>query len=256
MSGVIRVGIGGWTFAPWRGSFFPKGLKHKDELAFAARALTALEINGTFYSGFKPQTFAGWAAETPAGFVFSAKANRFCTNRRVLADAGESIGKFFAQGIGELGDRLGPILWQFANTKKFDPDDFARFLDLLPESLPEHRGERPLRHALEVRHESFRDQRFVDLARERGMAICLADHPAYPMIEDLTADFVYARLMRGTEDEPACYPPAATQAWARRLSGLAADGRDVFAFFISGGKPRAPFGALAMQTALGLTPPA
>lgn len=252
MVGVIRVGVGGWTFAPWRSSFYPKALKHKDELAFAARALTALEINGTFYSGFRPETFARWAAETPQGFVFAAKANRFCTNRRVLADAGESIGKFFAQGIGELGDRLGPILWQFANTKKFDADDVARFLDLLPERL----GERRLRHALEVRHESFRDERFVDLARERGIAICLADHPIYPMIEDLTADFVYARLMRGTEDEPTCYPPSEIEAWAGRLAALAADERDVFAFFISGGKPRAPFGAQAMHEALGLTPSA
>lgn len=250
MPGAIRVGIGGWTFAPWRGSFYPGGLRQKDELAYVASRLTALEINGTFYSGFSPKTFAGWAAQAPEGFVFAAKANQFCTNRKVLAGAGESIGKFFAQGIGELGDRLGPILWQFAHTKKFEAEDFARFLDLLPDRL----GARPLRHALEVRHKSFQDERFVDLARERNIAICVADHPSYPMIEATTADFVYARLMRGVEEEPTCYPPADIEGWAKRLSAFAADGRDVFAFFISGGKPRAPFGAEAMQKALGLTP--
>ncbi|HEY1414368.1 MAG TPA: DUF72 domain-containing protein [Caulobacteraceae bacterium] len=250
MAGAIRVGIGGWTFAPWRGSFYPSDLKQKDELAFAARTLTALEINGTYYSGFKAQTFAGWASQAPEGFIFTAKANRFCTNRRVLADAGESVGRFFAQGIDALGERLGPILWQFAHTKKFDADDIARFLELLPEQLAGRR----LRHALEVRHESFHDERFVELARGRGVAICLADHPVYPMIEEPTADFVYARLMRGDENEPTCYPPAEIKPWAERLSRHAADGRDVFAFFISGGKPRAPFGAQAMQEALGLTP--
>jgi uncharacterized protein YecE (DUF72 family) len=251
MAGAIRIGIGGWTFAPWRGAFYPGTLKQKDELAFAARALTALEVNGTFYSGFKPATFAGWAAQAPDGFVFTAKGNQFCTNRKELAGARESIGKFFAQGIGELGDKFGPILWQFRNTKKFDPDDFAAFLDL----LPEHLGERRLRHALEVRHESFRDERFVTLARDHGVAICLADHPVYPMIDEPTADFVYARLMRGTDDEPTCYPPQDIEAWAKRLKDHAAGGRDVFAFFISGGKSRAPFGAMAMQDVLGLTPP-
>jgi len=247
MTGEIRVGIGGWTFEPWRGSFYPSELRQKDELSWASRRLTSIEVNGTYYSGFGPATFAKWAAETPDGFVFTLKGNRFCTNRKVLGDAGESLGKFFAQGIGELGDRLGPILWQFANSKKFDPDDFARFLDLLPQKL----GERPLRHALEVRHATFQDARFVELARERGMAICLADHEVYPLIEAATADFVYARLMRGDEANPACYPADDLLAWRDRLAGFAADGRDVFAFFISGGKPRAPMGAMAMIEALG-----
>src|ERR1700692_567370 len=170
-AGKIRCGIGGWTFEAWRGVFYSEGLRQADELSYAASKLTAIEINGTYYSSFKPDSWAKWRASTPEGFKFAVKASRFCTNRKVLADGGESVERFLNQGLAELGDRLGPILWQFANTKKFDPDDFARFLDLLPESLPEHRGERPLRHALEVRHESFRDQRFVDLARERGMAI-------------------------------------------------------------------------------------
>ncbi|MGH7023813.1 MAG: DUF72 domain-containing protein [Caulobacteraceae bacterium] len=258
MQGVIRVGIGGWTFAPWRRLFYPADLRQKDELSYAASKLTAIEINGTYYSTFKPATFAKWAAETPEGFVFAVKASRFCTNRKVLAEGGEAVRRFFAQGVGELGDRLGPILWQFMPTKKFDPDDFAGFLDLLPEML----GQRPLRHVVEVRHDSFRDARFVELCRERSIAICVADHGTYPLIADVTADIVYVRLMRGSEDVPTCYPPAGIEAWARRLKAWADGGapddlprlarvrghrtREVFAFFISGGKPRAPAGAMAM----------
>jgi uncharacterized protein YecE (DUF72 family) len=260
MSGSIRIGVGGWTFAPWRGVFYPDDCKQKDELAFASRHLTAIEINGTYYSGFSPATFAKWARETPDGFVFSLKASRFCTNRRVLAEGGESIRRFFAQGLGELGERLGPILWQFMATKKFDADDFAAFLDLLPADL----AGRPLRHVLEVRHDSFVDPRFVDLCRQHNVAICTADHETYPLIADVTADFVYARLMRGHDEIETCYPPSDLDAWAGRLKDWsgggapadlipvspspapAADGRDVFAFLISGGKVRAPIGAMAL----------
>jgi uncharacterized protein YecE (DUF72 family) len=265
MAGVIRVGVGGWTFAPWRGVFYPQDCKQKDELAFASRHLTAIEINGTYYSGFSRATFAKWAAETPEGFVFSVKASRFCTNRRVLAEGGESIRRFFAQGLDALGDRLGPILWQFMATKKFDADDFGAFLDLLPAEL----DGRPLRHVLEVRHESFCDPRFVDMCRARGLAICAADHGTYPLIADVTADFVYARLMRGLDENETCYLGADLDAWAGHLrdwSGggapadlapvssappAAAQGRDVFAFLISGGKVRAPIGAIALIERLG-----
>lgn len=265
MTGKIRIGVGGWTFPPWRGVFYPEGHRQKDELAFASRHLSAIEINGTYYSGFSPATFAKWASETPEGFVFSVKASRFCTNRRVLAEAGESIRRFFAQGIGELGDRLGPILWQFMATKKFDADDMAAFLDLLPADL----AGRPLRHALEVRHDSFKEARFVELCRERGVAICVGDHAAYPLIADVTADFVYARLMRGEDHIDTCYPDADLGAWAARLHAWsdggapadltpvssrpapAAGGRDVFAFLISGGKVRAPIGAMALIEKLG-----
>jgi len=268
MTGLIRVGVGGWTFAPWRGVFYPQSCKQKDELAFASRQLTSIEINGTYYSGFSPATFAKWAGETPEGFIFSVKASRFCTNRRVLAEGGESIRRFFVQGLNALEDRLGPILWQFMATKKFDADDFAAFLDLLPGDL----GGRPLRHVLEVRHESFKDPRFVDLARQRGVAICVADHETYPLIADVTADFVYARLMRGNDETETCYPPDGLDAWARRLrewngGGAPADlptvgpatppaagGRDVFAFLISGGKVRAPLGARALIERLGAPP--
>ena len=247
MKGTIRAGIGGWTFAPWRGVFYPKGTRQADELNYASRKLTAIEINGTYYSSQKPETFAKWAADTPDGFVFSLKASRFCTNRRVLADAGESIDRFFAQGLGELGDRLGPILWQFMATKTFAREDFAAFLGLLPRTL----AGRDLRHCVEVRHESFRDAAFVDLCREHGVAICLAEHATYPMIEAMTADFVYARLMRGADDVETCYVAADLDAWAARFKALAATGRDVFAFFISSGKVRAPAGAMALIERLG-----
>jgi uncharacterized protein YecE (DUF72 family) len=247
MAGKIRVGIGGWTFAPWRGVFYPKGTRQADELQYASRKLTAIEINGTYYSSQKPATFAKWATDTPDGFVFSVKASRFCTNRRVLADAGESIDRFFAQGLGELGDRLGPILWQFMAAKPFARDDFAAFLDLLPRTL----GGRDLRHCVEVRHASFQDTAFIDLCREHGVAICLADHPTYPMIEEMTADVVYARLMRGADDIETCYPAADLDAWAGRLKAYAAMDRDVFAFFISSGKVRAPAGAMALIQRLG-----
>ncbi|HXV00191.1 MAG TPA: DUF72 domain-containing protein [Caulobacteraceae bacterium] len=246
MAGEIRVGIGGWSFAPWRGTFFPKGVRQKDELAFASRALGAIEINSTYYSSQKPHIFAGWASETPEGFVFTLKASRFCTNRRILAGAGPSIEIFMNQGIGELGDRLGPILWQLADSKKFDPDDFAAFLDLFPQKL----GERPLRHVIEARHESFADEGFVAMCRDRGVAICLTDHETFPMIDEATADFTYVRLMRGGDEHAACYPSADLDLWARRLKAASARG-DVFAFLIRGGKPRAPDGAMALIERLG-----
>ena len=186
MPGKAYVGVGGWTYEPWRNNFYPKGLPHARELEYAAQHLTAIEINGTFYGTQKRETWIKWGATVPDGFVFSVKASRFCTNRRVLAEGGESIAKFLGQGIAELGPRLGPILWQFANTKKLDLEDFAAFLKLMPE---EQEGVK-LRHALEVRHESFVCPEFVDLARDHGCAIVFADHATYPMIADLTAPFV------------------------------------------------------------------
>ncbi len=242
MAGDIRTGIGGWTFPPWRGLFYPKGLRQADELSYAARHLAVIEINGTYYSSFKPESFAKWAAETPEGFVFSVKASRFCTNRRILAEAGPSIDTFLSQGLARLGERLGPILWQFMATKKFDPADFSAFLDLLPEKLEG----RPLRHVVEVRHDSFHDPAFADLCRKRGVAICLADHETFPAIDVETTDFVYARLMRGSDDIETGYPDAGLDAWAKRFKDEAAAGRDVFAFFISAGKPRAPAAAMAL----------
>ncbi|HEY9216488.1 MAG TPA: DUF72 domain-containing protein, partial [Phenylobacterium sp.] len=214
MAGLIRAGIGGWTFEPWRGVFYPKGLKHAAELAYASRQVTAIEINSTYYSMQKPQSWAKWRDETPEGFVFTIKGSRFCTNRRVLADAGEGMARFLDQGLVELGDRLGPILWQFMPTKKFDPDDFAAFLALLPAS----HGGLVLRHAVEVRHESFAVPEFVALCRKHGVAVCISENVAYPMVPDITAGFVYARLLGGADDIPTGYPPDGLDQWAQRFA--------------------------------------
>jgi uncharacterized protein YecE (DUF72 family) len=254
-TGRVRAGTGGWVYAPWRGVFYPKGTRQADELAFASRRLGAIEINSTFQSFQTPETFERWAAQTPDDFVFTVKAHRLCTNRRVLGEAGPAVERFLGQGIERLGARLGPILWQFMPTKVFDPGDLAVFLDLLPRD----RAGIPLRHALEVRHLSFADSRFVDLCRSRGVAICLADSPKFPLIDEVTADFTYARLMRGEDDIETGYPPAELDAWAARLGALARDGetgapRDVFAFFINAGKLRAPAAAEALAARAQDTP--
>jgi uncharacterized protein YecE (DUF72 family) len=246
MSGKIYVGIGGWTFEPWRGVFYPKGLAQKRELEHASRQLTSIEINGTYYSTFKPASWVKWREETPEGFVFAVKGSRYVTNRKLLATAGESVGVFVNQGLHELGDRLGPINWQLMETKKFDSDDIEAFLKLLPREV---RG-RPLRHALEVRNASFKDARFVDLARRHGVAIVYADHDEFPMIDEPTADFTYARLMRAEEKVKTGYKPAALDGWAKTAKGWAKRG-DVFAYFISGAKLRNPAAAEALIERVG-----
>lgn len=240
--GKIRVGIGGWSFEPWRGVFYPAGLRQKDEQSYATGQMTAIEINSTYYSTQSPKSFVNWAAAAPDGFEYSAKASRFCTNRKVLAEAGPSIEKFMGQGLVDLGDKLGPIVWQFAATKKFDADDFCAFLDLLPQTL----DGRKLRHALDVRNASFDDPAFVDLARSKGMAIVYSDHPEYPLIEAETADFVYVRVMKAQEDLVEGYSAADLDAWADKAQKWAADGRDVYLFFISGAKVRNPAAARAV----------
>ena len=241
MAGKIRIGIGGWTFEPWRGVFYPKDLTQKRELEYASRKLSSIEINGTYYSSFKPASWAKWRDETPDGFVFAMKASRFCTNRRVLAEAAESVGRFVSQGLVELRDRLGPINWQFMGTKKFDPDDIEAFLKLLPREV----GKLPLRHALEVRHPSFRDERFYDLCRKRNVAIVYAHDKDFPEIDEPTADFTYARLM-GTQDKVKTgYKPAELDQWAKRAKAWAKRG-DAFIYIISGAKVRNPAAAQAL----------
>lgn len=242
MTGAIRVGVGGWTFEPWRGVFYPEGLVQKRELEHMAGRLTACEINGTFYSLQKPESYRKWAEETPEGFVFSLKGSRYIVNRRELAGAGEALPKFLNSGMTEMGAKLGPILWQFAHTKKFDPDDMARFLDLLP---AEHGGV-PLRHALEPRHESFADERFVELARERGCAVVYAEHDTYPKLEADTAGFVYARIQQSREEIETGYDDAELDRLAALTKTWAESGRDVFLFFISGAKVRNPAAAEAL----------
>jgi len=241
MSGKIYVGIGGWTFEPWRGVFYPKGLTQKRELEYAAQHLTSIEINGTYYSTFKPAVWAKWREETPPGFVFAVKASRYCTNRKALAAAPESIARFLGQGLSELGDRLGPINWQFMATKKFDPEEFGAFLALLPKEL----DGLPLRHALELRHPSFKDERFYDLARKHNAAIVFADDDEFPAIDEPTADFTYARLMRTEEKVATGYKPADLERWSKRAEDWAKRG-NAFVYFISGAKVRAPAAAEAL----------
>jgi uncharacterized protein YecE (DUF72 family) len=258
-AGAIRIGIGGWTFAPWRGVFYPAKLTQAKELSYAASKLTSIEINGTFYGSQRPESFRKWASEVPEDFVFSLKGPRFATNRRVLAEAGESVQRFYDSGVLELGDKLGPVLWQFAPTKKFDPADFGAFLDLLPREIDGRR----LRHVVEVRHDSFRVPEFIALLRQFNTPVVFSEHATYPAIADVTGDFVYARLQKGQDSIPTCYPPKALDAWAKRLETWAAGGeptdlprvtdvapkkqpRDVFAYVIHEAKVRAPAGAMAL----------
>jgi uncharacterized protein YecE (DUF72 family) len=255
----IRIGIGGWTFEPWRGTFYPPKWPIKRELEYAASKLTAIEVNGTYYSGFKPQTFVNWRDAAPDGFVFALKASRFCTNRKVLAEAGESIARFVGQGIVELGDRLGPILWQFMATKKFDADDFRAFLAL----LPRYEAGVALRHAVQVRHESFAVPEFVEMCRSADVAIVFAQSNDYPAIADVTGSFVYARIETAVEDEPLGYSDAELDRWAGAAREWAAGGqpdalpyvmeaapkalpRETFLFFIAGAKVRNPAAAQAL----------
>jgi uncharacterized protein YecE (DUF72 family) len=237
----IRVGVGGWTYEPWRKNFFPAGLPHHQELAYASRHLTAIEVNGTYYSTFRPPTFAKWRDETPEDFVFSLKANRFATNRRELAGARESIERFVGSGIGELGDKLGPIVWQFMPTKQFDAPDFEAFLTLLPARV----DGRALRHVLDVRHPSFDCPEYLALARRYGCTTVHTDSDKFPAIADAQSDLAYIRLMRS---EAACttgYPPAVLDQWATGARAWVHKGprREALVFFINGAKERAPAAA-------------
>jgi uncharacterized protein YecE (DUF72 family) len=257
--GAIRVGIGGWTYEPWRGGFYPEKLPRKDELEYASRRLTSIEINGTYYGAQKPASFEKWRDETPDGFVFSVKAPRFVMNRGVLGDAGGTIAKFLAGGVLELKDKLGPINWQFLPTKTFEPADFEAFLTLLPKRA----GGLALRHAIEVRHDSFRCPDFVNLARAHEVAVVVAADSSYPQIADATAPFVYARIMGTRAPEESGYSGKALDLWAQRLEDWAAgaapqgldyveprpaDGkpRDVYLYVISGHKERNPAAAMSL----------
>jgi uncharacterized protein YecE (DUF72 family) len=256
--------MGGWTYPPWRETFYPEGLVQARELEYASRQVTAIEINGTFYRLQKPESFAKWRDATPDDFVFSVKAPRYATVRKVLSEAGESIERFVASGVGELGEKLGPVLWQFAPTKRFDAEDFEGFLKLLPREI----GGRKARHALEPRHESFMTPAFVELAKRYGAGIVYTDSDEYPSIGDITADFVYARLVRAEAEVKTGYNSVALDAWAKIAKTLArgsepaefprvdkplkkGGARDVFVFFINGAKERAPAAAQALIERLG-----
>jgi uncharacterized protein YecE (DUF72 family) len=245
-AGKIFVGVGGWNFAPWRGTFYPKGLTQTRELHYASRELTSIEINSTFYGLQKPATFQKWHDQTPDEFVFSVKAPRFVTNRKDLASAASSIERFLGSGVLRLGAKLGPINWQLAPTKQFDAKELAAFLAMLPRKLEG----RALRHALEVRHESFDCEELVDLAREHEVAVVEAGDSAYPRIEARSAPFSYLRLMGTKTGAPKGYAPAALARIGERAQELARDG-DVFLYFISGAKERNPLAARALLGDLG-----
>jgi len=241
--GKIHIGVGGWTYEPWRGgAFYPEKWPQAKELDYAGQHLTGIEINGTFYGRQKPASFIKWRDAVPDGFVFTAKANRFCTNRKVLAEAGDSIAKFVEQGITELGARLGPILWQLAATKKLEPEDMAAFLSLLP---AEQDG-LPLRHAIEARHESFDDPAFFAMAKDAGVAVVYAEAEKFPRFEEQTGPFTYARIQTAQEDLPLGYTETELDRLADRCRTWAKGGRDVFLFFISGAKVRNPAAAQAL----------
>jgi uncharacterized protein YecE (DUF72 family) len=254
----IHVGIGGWDYDPWRETFYPAGLARAKQLEYAASKLSAIEINATYYKLQKPDLFAKWAKTVPDGFKFAVKASRFCTMKKVLGEGGEGVERFCGQGIVELGDKLGPILWQFMATKRFDPDDFQAFLKLLPEKQDGVR----LQHAIEVRHDSFRDPAFVAMARAAGAAIVYGDSDGFPCVADISGDIVYARLMKAREDVETGYQPPEIDRWATVARAWAAGEsppglpynsqpapvrpRETYVFFISGAKERNPAAAQAL----------
>jgi uncharacterized protein YecE (DUF72 family) len=263
----IRVGVGGWTYEPWRQNFFPAGLAHSRELQYASRRLTAIEVNGTYYGTLKAASFRKWHDETPDDFVFSLKASRYATHRRVLAESGESIARFVESGISELGAKLGPIVWQFMPGKIFDATDFEAFLAL----LPKHVDRLSLRHVVDVRNESFMTPAFLALARRYRVATVFTDSDKFPSFADLTGDFAYARLMLSAAELETGYDSAALDAWAGRARVWAEGGapadlpsleaptqnnkpRDVFVYFINGAKEKAPAAAMALLERLDLSP--
>jgi len=263
--GTIRAGIGGWNFPEWRGTFYPKGLPRARELAYAAERLTSIEINGTFYRQQAPARFAGWARAVPDGFGFAVKAHRATTHSKEAAQTEAAVGRFLTSGITELGDRLGPLLWQFPPYRPFAADTLAAFLALLPAA----QDGVALRHAIEARHASFADPAAVALCRKAGVALVIVDSDKHALLGDLTAPFIYARLQRTAQGAPEGYDSAALDAWAARARRWAAGrivadlklaapapraktyGRDCFVYFISGDKARAPDAAMAFLRRLG-----
>jgi uncharacterized protein YecE (DUF72 family) len=262
--GTIRVGIGGWRYDPWRETFYPRDVQQKEELRYASRRVTAIEIDSTYYRLQKPASFAKWRDETPDDFMFSLKATMFTTNRKVLAEGAGSIEWFMQSGFTELGTKLGPIVWQFATTKQFQAAEFEDWLQLLP---PERDGV-PLRHVLDVRHPSFRCSQYLALARRYGMATVYTDSDDYPLIPDVTGPFVYLRLMRMNAALEQGFAPevfdqlAACARWWRDGNEPAnvprvepapppAPPRDVFVYFINGAKERAPAAAMALLERVG-----
>lgn len=247
----IRIGIGGWTYEPWRGTFYPDNLPQKREIEYAAKAFGAIEINATFYGRQSPKSWENWEKSVPEGFQFSIKGSRYVVTRPKLADAGEGIGNFLAQGLTALGPKLGPILWMLAARRKFDREDIAAFLKQLP---AKHDGA-ALRHVIEPRHESFRDEAFFTLCRDHDVAIVYGDDDEFPLLDADTASFRYARLQRMREEVATGYDDKALDGFAKLAGKWSKDGCDSYIFMINGAKVRAPAAALALQQRLGIAKP-
>lgn len=240
----IRVGIGGWNYPAWRGDFYPPGLPQAQELSWASRRLGAIEVNGTYYSVFKPAVFEEWASQVPQDFMFSLKAHMACTNRKRLDEAGPAIERFISSGVERLGDRLGPIVWSFMPSKAFDAQEFSAFLRLLPREA----GGRPLRHVLDVRHPSFDCDEFLDLARAHRCGVVHTDSPKLPGLRDTQGPLAYLRLMRNRCECATGYPAAEIAGWAAGARAWTArsEAHEAFVFFIDGDKERAPAAAQAL----------
>jgi uncharacterized protein YecE (DUF72 family) len=270
----VRVGISGWTYSPWRGVFYPAGLAHRRELEFASRTFTSIEINGSFYSLQRPESFQAWRAQTPDDFVFAVKGGRFITHMKKLRGVETPLANFFASGVLALGDKLGPVLWQLPPNLGFDRERIAEFLTLLPRTTAEAAklaeqhderlegrawvttdADRPLRHAVEVRHSSYECREFLDLLRERDVAVVTADTAGkWPMLLEPTNELAYVRLHGAEELYVSGYDDEALDIWAGRIRGWRDQGCDVVVYFDNDVKVRAPFDAQRLMERLGLVP--
>ncbi|MCW2526440.1 MAG: hypothetical protein JWM76_1300 [Pseudonocardiales bacterium] len=266
----VRIGISGWTYPPWRGDFYPPGLPHRRELEYASSRLNSIEINGSFYALQKPTSYRNWVANTPDDFVFAVKGPRFITHMKKLRDVDEALANFFGSGVLALGPKLGPLLWQLPPTLPFDEDRLAGFFQRLPRSTTEasflarHHGahikdrawthtdrDRPLRHAIEIRHESYRHPAFVPLLQEHAVALVVADTAGkWPKLFDVTTDFVYVRLHGAEELYASGYDEPALAEWAQRITDWTNAGLDVHVYFDNDTKVRAPYDAMALSAAL------
>ncbi len=271
----IRIGISGWTYAGWRGVFYPRGLPQKRELRYASRRLNSIEINGSFYSLHRPASYRTWYAETPEDFVFSVKGPRFVTHMKKLRDVEAPLANFFASGVLALGPKLGPLLWQLPPSLGFDEERLARFFDLLPRTTTQAAAlaerhedrlkdrawtvtdaDRPVRHALEVRHPSYGNPRFLDVLREHDVAVVVADTAGkWPLLEQVTSDFVYVRLHGDEELYVSGYAEDALDRWAAKVAAWSEGRRDAFVYFDNDVKVRAPYDAMSLARRLAATPP-
>lgn len=274
MAGRIRIGTSGWVYPPWRGKFYPRGLAHRRELEYLSRKVNSVEINGSFYALQRPSSYQSWHDQTPDDFLFAVKGGRFITHMKRLRDVDVPLANFFASGLLALRGKLGPLLWQLPPTLAFDADQLASFFDLLPRTTaaaaelagrhderlegrawPTTDTDRPLRHALEVRHRSFTDPAFLDVLRTHGVGLVIADAAAeWPYLEDVTADFAYVRLHGGTELYVSGYTAEALDGWAERIRDWTAQGVDAYAYFDNDAKVKAPRDAMALADRLEIGP--